>query len=63
MGRGRGRGDKPGGGGGGGGGGWMGSGDGGPVAARWLLRGYLKSEMTATTGEFFLSSSSLKYAI
>ena len=41
----------------------MGNGDGGPGAARWELRGYLKSEMTAATGDFFPSSSSLKSAI
>ena len=48
---------------GGGGGFGMGSGDGGSVAARWELRGYLKSEMTSATGEFFPSSSSLKSSI
>ena len=54
---------RPLGGGGGGGGVGVGIGDGGPVAARWELRGYLKSEMTAATGEFFPSSSSLKSSI
>ena len=61
MGTGRGRGGSEA----GGWGGEMGGGDGkrGGGAARWELRGYLKSEMTVATGDFFPSSSSLKSAI